>query len=156
MEDRLLRTLYRQPKGCRVHVYGSTIARETTIICADQRRPTMRRKILRLGTLGWLTMAAVPPFSVAQDLQKQPVPSLPSRGVGSQLILWSQAEQPQRVPLPLPRSNIPQQHPSDAVNPNLTTPQIFRGTIVEERRPVRAAGVKSGVYRLDDQHRPER
>jgi hypothetical protein len=107
-----------------------------------------------LGLLAGLAIAAPPPFLNAQDVQKllqnqavqnqvvqnvvqnkvarnedvtqHPVPALPSRALGPQLILWSQSERPRRMPLPLPHSNMPPRHPTDMANPSSTAPQTYR------------------------------
>jgi hypothetical protein len=61
-----------------------------------------------------------------EDINKQPVPALPSRALGPQLILWSQGEQPQRVPIPLPHSSVPPRHSTRAAHPNPPAPQAYR------------------------------
>jgi hypothetical protein len=113
-----------------------------------------RMALETLGLLAGLAIAAPPPFLNGQDVQKllqkqdvqnqvvqnvvqnkvvrhedvtqQPVPALPSRPLGPQLILWSQSERPQRIPLPLPHSSMPPRHPIDTANPNPTAPQTYR------------------------------
>jgi hypothetical protein len=108
-----------------------------------------RMALETLGLLAGLAIAA-PPFLNSQDVQKlaqnqngqnqvvqnhvvrnedankRPVPALPSRALGPQLILWSQSDRPQRIPLPLPHSSMPPRHPTDTANPNPTTPQTYR------------------------------
>jgi hypothetical protein len=61
-----------------------------------------------------------------EDMNKQPTPALPSRALGPQLILWSQGEQPQRVPIPLPHSSVPPRHSTRAAHPNPPAPQAYR------------------------------
>jgi hypothetical protein len=106
-----------------------------------------------LGLLAGLAIAA-PPFLHAQDVKKlvqnqdgqnqvvqnvvqnkvvrnegvtqHPVPALPSRALGPPLILWSQSERPQRMPIPLPHSSVRPRHSIDTANPNPTTPQTYR------------------------------
>lgn len=115
------------------------------------RRIDMRRRIttIALETLGLLAglAIAVPPCLNAQDvhkqmqnqdvqnqdvrnkdfdLQKQPIPALPSKAFGPQLILWSQSDRPQRIPIPFPHSSVPPRHSTGAANTNPTTPQTFR------------------------------
>jgi hypothetical protein len=59
----------------------------------------MKRAPTLFATFGVLLLTSV---MLAQQMQSQPGPTLPSGILGPQLIAWSQQQEPHRVPQPLP------------------------------------------------------
>lgn len=60
----------------------------------------MKRETSLLSALAFLLVTV--PAMFTQDPRSQPSPVLPPDILGTQLIVWSQAQQPQPVPQPLP------------------------------------------------------
>ncbi|MGA7928909.1 MAG: hypothetical protein WCA20_23295 [Candidatus Sulfotelmatobacter sp.] len=119
----------------------------------------MKRETNLLAMLIFL-LGAVPPM-LAQNLQGQPSPALPSDILGPQLIAWSQLQKPQPVPQPLPPPDRPISQPAQQTQP--TNPpaqeqqpvaQTFKGTIVVKDGSRYVLKVSSNnAYQLDDQEK---
>jgi hypothetical protein len=92
-------------------------------------------------------------LSHAQELQKDGKPALPSKVVGPQLIVWSQAQTPQPVPEPLPRPTAPEQRPTskDVLSKNAS--QTFTGVVMNDRGRFVLKTPGNISYDLDDQQR---
>jgi hypothetical protein len=104
-------------------------------------------------------LGIVPPM-LAQDLQGQLSPALPSDILGPQLIAWSQLQKPQPVPQPLPPPDRPVSQPDQQTQP--TNPQAqqqqpvaqaFTGTIVKDSGRYVLKVSSNSLYQLDDQEK---
>jgi len=118
----------------------------------------MKRETSLLAVLIVL-LGSVPPM-LAQDLQRQPSPALPSDILGPQLIAWSQLQKLQPVPQPLPSPDPPISQPAQETQP--TNPpaeeqrpaaQTFKGTIVEDGRRYVPRVSSNNAYQLDAQEK---
>ena len=83
-----------------------------------------------LTTFG--VLSALAPLMLAQDVQSQPSPALPTNILGPQLIVWSQLQKPQ---------------------PLQPAARVFTGMIVRDRRKYVLKVASGGAYKLDDQQR---
>ena len=93
----------------------------------------MKRAIsltILLTTFGILS--AVPPRLVAQDLQSQSSPVLPSNILGPELIVWSQLQKPQ---------------------PLQPATRTLTGTIMRDRNRYFLKVASGSAYQLDDQQK---
>jgi hypothetical protein len=118
----------------------------------------MKRETSLLAAL--LFLAGSVTLVIAQSVQSQPSPVLPSDTLGPQLIAWSQVQKPQPVPQPLPSPErpIPQtdQQAQPANPPAQSQPpaaQTFTGTIVKDGSRYVLKVSSTNVYQLDDQEK---
>lgn len=120
----------------------------------------MKRKTSLFSALAFLLVTV--PLMFTQDPRSQPSPALPSEILGSQLIVWSQAQKPQPVPQPLPAAERPgpDQQPEQPIpldNPpaqqQQPTAQKFNGTIVKTGDVYLLKVSSNSAYRLDDQEK---
>jgi hypothetical protein len=77
-------------------------------------------------------LSAIAPLMLAQDVQSQPIPVLPSNILGPQLIVWSQLQKPQ---------------------PLQPAARMFTGTIVKDRGKYVLKVASGSAYQLDDQQK---
>jgi hypothetical protein len=77
-------------------------------------------------------LSAIAPLMLAQDVQSQPSPVLPSNILGSQLIVWSQLQKPQ---------------------PLQPAARMFTGTIVKDRGKYVLKVASGTAHQLDDQQK---
>jgi hypothetical protein len=119
----------------------------------------MKRKTSLFATLG--VLLAIAPLALAQNMQTQPSPALPSDILGPQLIAWSQLQKPQPVPQPLPTPDRPAQQPAQQPAQSANPPaqqqqpaaQTFTGTIVKDGSRYVLKVSSNSAYQLDDQDR---
>jgi hypothetical protein len=121
----------------------------------------MKRETSLLAMLIFL-LGTIPPM-LAQDLQDQPSPALPSDILGPQLIAWSQLQKPQPVPQPLPLPDRPISQPAQQTQP--TNPpaqeqqpvaQTFKGTIMKDCSRYVLKVSSNSAYQLDEQEKAKR
>jgi len=117
----------------------------------------MKRETSLLSALAFMLLTV--PAMFTQDPRSQPSPVLPADILGTQLIVWSQAQQPQPVPQPLPAAERrgPEQQPEQpnpAHNPPAQpqpTAQKFTGIIVQNSGVFLLKVSSNNAYQLDDQ-----
>jgi hypothetical protein len=104
-------------------------------------------------------LGTVPPM-LAEDLQSQPSPALPSDILGPQLIAWSQLQKPQPVPQSLPPADRPISQPAQQTQPANPPAQeqqpvarTFKGTIVKDGSRYAPKVSSDSAYQLDDQEK---
>lgn len=120
----------------------------------------MKRETSLLSALAFLLVTV--PLMFTQDPRSQPSPVSPSDILGTQLIVWSQAQKPQPVPQPLPAAErvVPDQQPEQP-NPMGNPPtaqqqpaaQKFTGTIVKDGGMYLLKISSNSAYELDDQEK---
>jgi len=120
----------------------------------------MKRETSLLSALAFLLVTV--PLMFTQDPRSQPSPALPADILGSQLIVWSQAQKPQPVPQPLPAADrpVPEQQPEQPTpvgNPpaqqQQPTTQKFTGTVMNIGGVYALKVLGNSEYQLDDQER---
>jgi uncharacterized protein DUF5818 len=118
----------------------------------------VKRETSFLATLVFVSVTV--PLTLAQDLNRQPSPVLPSDILGPQLIVWSQIQKPQPIPQPVPPPDRPMQQPdqqqTQPSNPPAQQPpsaQTFKGTIVKDGSRYVLKVPSNSAYQLDDQDR---
>jgi hypothetical protein len=117
----------------------------------------MKRETSLLAALLFLPGSVA--LMIAQSVQSQASPVLPSDILGPQLIAWSQVQKPQPVPQPLPPPERPipqtaqQAQPSNPpAQPQPPAAQTFTGTIAKDGS--RYVLISSNIaYQLDDQEK---
>ena len=92
-----------------------------------KRATTLRSLLTLFGVL-----SAIAPLILAQDVQSQPSPVLPSNILGPQLIVWSQLQKPQ---------------------PLQPAARMFTGMIVKDRGKYVLKVASGSAYQLDDQQK---
>jgi Protein of unknown function (DUF5818) len=109
------------------------------------------------------------PSTLAQDEPLQPTPVVPGSILGTQLIVWSQAQKPQPVPQPLPPPDSVPQPPTQSPTQSQTdaqtqtsedqaqpATQTFTGMIAKvEGKYVLKISVEK-LYQIDDQEKAKR
>jgi hypothetical protein len=101
------------------------------------------------------------PLTLAQDLNRQPSPVLPSDILGPQLIAWSQIQKPQPIPQPVPPPDRPMPQPDQQQTQPASPPaqqqppsaQTFEGRIVKDGSRYVLKVSSNSAYQLDDQDR---
>jgi hypothetical protein len=118
----------------------------------------MKRETRLLAAL--LFLPGFVSLMIAQGVQSQPSPVLPSDILGPQLIAWSQLQKPQPVPQPLlpperPISQAAQQvQPANpSAQPQPPAAQAFTGTIVKDGSRYVLKVSNNTAYQLDDQEK---
>jgi hypothetical protein len=110
----------------------------------------------RIATLfAGFGVLSLTPLMLAQEMQSQPGPTLPSDIVGPQLIAWSQQQEPHRVPQPLPD----QQRPSWPANPQAQpqpTVRNFTGRMRKDGSQYVFRVSSDTAYQLIEQQRARR
>ncbi len=102
----------------------------------------MKQKATILATAAFLLIMAG--SMLAQGVQSEPAPALPSSVLGPDLIAWSQMQTPRPVPQPLP----PDQNPRAPQQPTET----FAGTIMKVDASYVLKLASGLTYRLDYQN----
>jgi hypothetical protein len=118
----------------------------------------MKRETSLLAALLFLPGSVA--LMIAQSVQSQASPVLPSDILGPQLIAWSQVQKPQPVPQPLPPPErpIPQtDQQAQPANPpaqeQQPVAQTFTGTIVKDGGRFVLKISSNNAYQLDDQEK---
>jgi lipoprotein-anchoring transpeptidase ErfK/SrfK len=119
----------------------------------------MKRETRLLSALAFLLVTV--PAMFTQDPRSQPSPVLPANILGTQLIVWSEAQKPQPVPQPLPAAERPgpdqqPEQPNPAHNPPAQpqpTAQKFTGIIVQNSGVFLLKVSSNNAYQLDDQEK---
>ena len=94
--------------------------------------PLKRATSLTSLSITFGVLSAIAPLMLAQDVQSQPSPVLPSNILGPQLIVWSQLQKPQ---------------------PLQPAARMFTGTIVKDRGKYVLKVASGSAYQLDDQQK---